>query len=70
LVPGAILRIWAATHGQPQYFCRRYLYRLTDKGLARSLFNRKPDQILSVKLETAYRKADGSIQKIVDFLAA
>jgi hypothetical protein len=40
--------------------------------LARSLFNRKPDQTLSVnsKLETAYRKADDSIQKIVDLLAA
>jgi hypothetical protein len=39
--------------------------------LAHSLFNRKPDQTLSVnKLETAYRKADDSIQKIVDLLAA
>ena len=69
---------------------RRYLYRLTDKGLKSSFdvcpfpqarlrpgwptacLNRKPNPTLSVnsKLETAYRKADHSIQKIVDLLAA
>jgi hypothetical protein len=40
--------------------------------LAYSLFNRKPDPTLPVnsKLETAYRRADDSIQKIVDLLAA
>src|SRR4029450_2153097 len=40
--------------------------------LAHSLFNRKPDPTLPVnsKLETAYRRADDSIQKIVDLLAA
>jgi hypothetical protein len=76
-------------HGLLEHQGRRYLYRLTDKGLkvavmfvlfhkrvcgplAHSLFNRKPDPTLSVnsKLETAYRKADDSIQKIVDLLAA
>jgi hypothetical protein len=76
-------------HGLLERQGRRYLYRLTDKGLkvavmfvlfhkrvcgplAHSLFNRKPDQALPVnsKLETAYRKADDSIQKIVDLLAA
>ena len=76
-------------HGLLEREGRRYLYRLTHKGLkvalmfvlfhkrvcgplAHSLFNRKPDQALSVnsKLETAYRKADDSIQKIVDLLAA
>ena len=76
-------------HGLLERQGRRYLYRLTDKGLkvavmfvlfhkrlcgplAQSLFNRKPDPTLSVnsKLETAYRKADHSIQKIVDLLAA
>jgi hypothetical protein len=76
-------------HGLLEREGRRYLYRLTDKGLkaalmfvlfhkrvcgplAQSLFNRKPDPTLSVnsKLECAYRKADDSIQKIVDLLAA
>jgi DNA-binding PadR family transcriptional regulator len=40
--------------------------------LAHSLFNRKPDPTLPAnsKLETAYRRADDSIQKIVDLLAA
>jgi hypothetical protein len=40
--------------------------------LAHSLFNRTPDIKLrpKSKLETAYRKADDSIQKIVDLLAA
>jgi hypothetical protein len=40
--------------------------------LAHSLFNRKLDFTCSPKskLETAYRKADDSIQKIVDLLAA
>jgi len=40
--------------------------------LAHSLFNRKPNPTLPVssKLETAYRRADDSIQKIVDFLPA
>jgi len=76
-------------HGLLEREGRRYLYRLTDKGLkaalifvlfhkrvcgplAHSLFHRKPDPTLSVnsKLETAYRKADDSIQKIVDLLAA
>ena len=76
-------------HGLLEREGRRYLYRLTDKGLkaalifvlfhkrvcgplAHSLFNRKPDPTLSVnsRLETAYRKADDSIQKIVDLLAA
>ena len=69
-------------HGLLERQGRRYLYRLTDKGLkvavmfvlfhkrvcgplAHSLFNRKPDQTLSVnsKLETAYRKADDSIRR-------
>jgi len=76
-------------HGLLERQGRRYLYRLTDKGLkvavmfvlfhkrvcgplAHSLFNRKPDPTLPVnsKLETAYRRADDSIQKIVDLLAA
>jgi len=76
-------------HGLLERQGRRYLYRLTDKGLkvavmfvlfhkhvcgplAHSLFNRKPDPTLSVnsKMETAYRRADDSIQKIVDLLAA
>ena len=76
-------------HGLLERQGRRYLYRLTDKGLkvalmfvlfhkrvcgplADSLFNRKPDPTLPVnsKLETAYRRADDSIQKIVDLLAA
>jgi len=76
-------------HGLVEREGRRYLYRLTDKGLkaalifvlfhkrvcgplGHSLFNRKPDFTCSPKskLETAYRKADDSIQKIVDLLAA
>jgi len=76
-------------HGLLERQGRRYLYRLTDKGLkvalmfvlfhkrvcgplAHSLFNRKPDPTLPVnsKLETAYRRADDSIQKIIDLLAA
>jgi hypothetical protein len=76
-------------HGLLERQGRRYLYRLTDKGLkaalmfvlfhkrvcgplAHSLFNRKADFKFSLKnkLETAYRKADDSIQKIVDLLAA
>jgi len=76
-------------HGLLERQGRRYLYRLTDKGLkvalmfvlfhkrvcgplVHSLFNRKPNPTLPVnsKLETAYRRADASIQKIVDLLAA
>lgn len=68
---------------------RRYLYRLTDKGLkvalmlvlfhkrvcgplANSLFHHKPKATLypNSKLEDAYYKADDSIQKIIDLLAA
>jgi DNA-binding PadR family transcriptional regulator len=76
-------------HGLLERQRRRYLYRLTDKGLkvalmfvlfhkgvcgpvAHSLFNRKPNPTLPVnsKPQTAYRRADDSIQKIVDLLAA
>jgi hypothetical protein len=76
-------------HGLLERQGRRYLYRLTDKGLkvalmfvlfhkrvcgplAHSLFNRTPNPTLPInsKLETAYRRADDSIQKIVDLLAA
>jgi hypothetical protein len=76
-------------HGLLERQGRRYLYRLTDKGLkvtlmfvlfhkrvcgplAHSLFNRKPDIKLrpKSKLEAAYYKADDSIQKIVELLAA
>lgn len=76
-------------HGLLEREGRRYLYRLTDKGLkvalmfvlfhkrvcgplANSLFHHNPDTKLSPngKLEAAYRKADDSIQKIVELLAA
>lgn len=76
-------------HGLLEREDRRYLYRLTDKGLkvalmfvlfhkrvcgplANSLFDRKPDIKLcpNSKIEAAYRRADDSIQEIVELLAA